>query len=260
MADGPAQKQVRSTMRTPASGRPSPRSLGCRAVQLDGSGVLAEAGCGGRTSCRRDRPGGRARGAGGRGARRRRPRGRRTARAPRTEAPSPIGATGTRSSEARAMISSVGCCVVQAWTIASNSSARLVRTLMSTRASSASRSARSMSTRKSLNCWLAMVAKPTQPSAVGSIDGWSMWRNVGSTGRDHAVELGEERPVGVHPHGHALEHRHVDVLAAARPPGGQTGDGGVDPGLELAEAPARPPAADDRGAPGTPSSRTPPAG
>jgi hypothetical protein len=80
------------------------------------------------------------------------------------------------------MTSSVVCRVVQAWTASSNSAARLVRTLMSTRASSSSRSKRSIRTRKSLNCWLAMVAKPTQPSAVGSIDGWSMWRNAGSSG------------------------------------------------------------------------------
>ena len=116
------------------------------------------------------------------------------------------------------MISSVGCWVVQAWTISSNSAARLVRTLMSTRASSASRSARSMRTRKSLNCWLAMVAKPTQPSAVGSIEGWSMWRNDGLLGRHDAVELGEERPVGVHAQGHRLEHRQVDRARRRRWP------------------------------------------
>ena len=60
-------------------------------------------------------------------------------------------------------------------------------------------------------------------------------------GGDHPIELGEERPVGVHAERHRLQHRQVDLLADARSPprspGGDGGHGGVHPGLELAEAP-----------------------
>ncbi len=56
-----------------------------------------------------------------------------------------------------------------------------------------------------------------------------------------AVELGEERAVGVHPEGHGLQDGQVDVLTdprrPAHPPGGDGGQGGVHPGEVLAEAP-----------------------
>ena len=128
---------------------------------------------------------------------------------PTTVAPSSTGATGMRSAplddlgggvlrRPRAHVAETRPCAGAEVALASSSSA--------------SSSAWSISTRKSSNCWRAMVQKPDEPVG-GGLDGGSSMVGVG-TGAAGAREGEEERREGVHGHRrHGLEHRHVDVLA-----------------------------------------------
>ena len=73
---------------------------------------------------------------------------------------------------------------VQSRTTALHSSKRAVRTAIWKSPGSSSRSSRSIRRRKLANCRLELVQKPTQPSAVGSMDGVSViWAEPPSWGR-----------------------------------------------------------------------------
>ena len=91
--------------------------------------------------------------------------------APSSVSALPTGATGIRKSDAVSTTSAVVRCVVHAWMLRSRSS---LSTGSARRAGESERSLRSTMARKSAHICAELVLNPTQPSAVGSMEGNSM--------------------------------------------------------------------------------------